>query len=151
MRCPKGETISAYIDGELDLRRAAAVRSHIAECNSCARLAGELKAARFVLVSQPRPIPRAGFTERTLGRHGSDAARTARPGFAPRRLAPWVGAALVLVSLGAGLMLGRWRKPNDPLIARCLEYYEESASHEPTQSALDDSSPWTAVLGEGVR
>ncbi len=49
MRCPKGETLSAYLDGELDKRTEPKVKKHLIGCERCSKTLEILKQAGEVL------------------------------------------------------------------------------------------------------
>jgi anti-sigma factor RsiW len=93
------ELISAFVDGELAARQSESVARHIAGCDECTALLGELREARAMLAALPREAPRRSFVlgpEHARGRVAAAARQ------APRRssfsFAPAI-AATVLIGL----------------------------------------------------
>jgi anti-sigma factor (TIGR02949 family) len=91
--------LSAYLDRELDISAATAIRSHLAECVNCRRLVAERDALGALVRSAPYyPAP-----ERLRARISG---RTSRSRLASRFL-PLAAAATLLVSVGIGAAVMR--------------------------------------------
>src|SRR5262249_54174205 len=91
--------LSAYLDRELDIDAATAIRSHLTDCVACRRFVAE----REALGQLVRSAPYYAAPERLRARLS---ARTSRSRFAGRFL-PWAAAATVLVSAGIGATVMR--------------------------------------------
>jgi anti-sigma factor RsiW len=69
MRCAKAQKlISTERDGELDEKRAAALKSHLAGCSQCQAFAADLARSAERLEIWTAPEPRWGFTGRFMAR-----------------------------------------------------------------------------------
>jgi anti-sigma factor RsiW len=91
--------LSAYLDRELDIEAATAIRSHLTDCVACRRLVAEREALGRLVRSAPYyPAP-----ERLRARVSG---RTSRSIFASR-FVPWAAAATLLVATGIGTMVIR--------------------------------------------
>ena len=55
------EQLSAYLDGELNPREAAAVERHLSTCDACAALLEELRSTQRLLSALPAQTPRRSF------------------------------------------------------------------------------------------
>jgi len=108
MNCKKAHRkLSAYLDGELSAKAEAAVREHIATCQTCASALEELSALGSLLDAEPGMEPRPGFIERLTEAAEAERRRaivTAMPArWAARPAFSRVAAALMMA---AGLWLG---------------------------------------------
>jgi len=110
MKCSEHDDLTAFLDGELDQRRAGEIRAHIAECPRCREEIALLKRSWEALDYLEAAEPPAGFAARVRSR--------ARRG----RLIPLAAAAAVL--LAGGLFYLAWRThtagipENGPELAR---------------------------------
>lgn len=152
MQCPKGEELTAYVDGELRPARAKQIASHIVACPRCAETAVSLQAVRHLLLSQPRPKAEAWFAERTAGRVaellGTRQLKTAPP----KKTAAWAIAAALTLCVGSACLITRpWNWRDDPLLARCVERFEQGVEQKDGGIGIERcTSPWDAVLGEEI-
>jgi anti-sigma factor RsiW len=68
MSCPEQQTLSAFVDGELETAATAEVRQHLAECTACRKFAEEMEwldnrgrsALLSIRVSRPAAEARRG-------------------------------------------------------------------------------------------
>ena len=88
MKCSEHEDLAAFLDGELDERRAGEIRAHIESCRQCRRAAELLKRSWDALEYVEAAEPPAGFVRRVMS-------RTRR-----RSLVPLSAAAGALVTAG---------------------------------------------------
>src|SRR2546428_702730 len=58
------EDLSAYLDGELDGGRRAAVESHLAACDSCRGRLAPLRATARLIAALPSPVPARSLVPR---------------------------------------------------------------------------------------
>ena len=58
------EDLSAYLDGELDGGRRAAVESHLAACDSCRTRLAQLRATARLIAALPLPVPARSLVPR---------------------------------------------------------------------------------------
>src|SRR2546428_9789947 len=58
------EDLSAYLDGELDGGRRAAVESHLAACDSCRTRLAQLRATARLIAALPSPVPARSLVPR---------------------------------------------------------------------------------------
>src|SRR2546428_2470906 len=58
------EDLSAYLDGELDGGRRAAVESHLAACDSCRGRLAQLRATARLIAALPSPVPARSLVPR---------------------------------------------------------------------------------------
>jgi len=103
MHCKFGELLKAWLDGELDARRAAEVELHTASCEACKEIAEDYRRISRCLnaVSQDVPPPAtARILERTrlLGREEERVIRTLQ------RVAA-LAAAVLILSVGTLVLL----------------------------------------------
>lgn len=110
------EDLSAWIDGELDAPRRAAVEAHLASCRACTARVEELRAVDLALLALPAPAVGAELRERLARRLAAD--RVARgpvrlepPRRARRRFAP---ALALPVAAAAALALFLVLRPEGP-------------------------------------
>jgi len=94
-----GEQLSAYIDGELDVRQAEKVARHLAACPQCSATLEELRGAKMMLASLPREAPRRSFVL------GQEHARPVPAAKAPARRSSFSFAPAVAATLLIGLLL----------------------------------------------
>ena len=91
--------LTAYLDRELDIDAASAIRSHLADCTACRRLVAEREALGRLVRSAPYyPAPQRLRTRVS--------ARTGRSLWLGR-FVPLAAAATLLVSVGVGTTLMR--------------------------------------------
>lgn len=95
MRHPR-DRLSAYVDGVLSDRDAAAVAAHLAECPACRETVADLRALRKLLRAARSPEPPPDLPARLLRSLGRRRQANLRAGWA-------VAAAALLV----GLLLAR--------------------------------------------
>jgi anti-sigma factor RsiW len=89
--------LDAYLDRELDAESSSAVREHVSTCASCRRQLTEREAlARFVRAAPYYPAP-----DRLRSRVMAQSSRSS----SPRRVFAWAAAAMLLLSVGAGMWL----------------------------------------------
>lgn len=151
MRCPKGKELAAYIDGELGPVRSRQIAIHIAVCPGCARTAESLQAVRNLLLSQPRPPAGEWFAERTASRMaGLSLVRRSTP-LSRQKTAAWGIVAMLALCIGTALIVRPWSRPDESLLARCVERFEQGVEQKEGGISLERcTSPWDAVLGEDV-
>lgn len=68
MNCSEHEDLAAFLDGELDERRAREIRAHIESCRRCRRAAELLKRSWDALEYLEAAEPPAGFARRVTSR-----------------------------------------------------------------------------------
>jgi anti-sigma factor (TIGR02949 family) len=100
--------LDAYIDRELDLEAATAIRDHVDGCASCRQRVAERQALSRLVQS----VPYAQAPDRLRARV---AARTSRPYSIIRGLT-WAAAAVVVLAVGGGLSLMRSTSTRDSAI-----------------------------------
>jgi anti-sigma factor RsiW len=128
--------LTAYLDGELKASTAAAVRRHLARCESCRRRAKELQDA-WELLDEFKPAPvQPGFTERMMARIVEEKELQALEArLRPNRVLRQVAATVL--GLAAGLVIGfaiyGWtghlREPNSPIereVSRHITFLEDA-------------------------
>jgi len=103
------EDLSAWIDGELDAERRAAVEAHLASCRACAARVEELHAVDCALLALPAPAVGADLRERLARRLAAERRapgpvrleppRRARRRFAPAPALPMAAAAALALFL----------------------------------------------------
>jgi anti-sigma factor RsiW len=111
------EDLVAYLDGELDAKRARAVEAKIGVDERFRAEADALKQAWDLLEHLPRAEPSAGFTHRTLERLAFRPARGTGPVPAtrwPRWALPVGWAAAALLAAAVGYAAGGWLAPREP-------------------------------------
>jgi anti-sigma factor RsiW len=91
--------LSAYLDRELDIDAATAIRSHLTDCGACRRLVAEREALGRLVRSAPYYAAPEWLRTRV-------SARTSRSIFA-RRFVPLAAAATLLVAAGVGTTVMR--------------------------------------------
>jgi anti-sigma factor RsiW len=133
--------LDAYLDGELDIASANAVRDHLGSCAGCRRFMSE----RETLSRLVRAAPYYEAPQRLRARV---AAATGRPNFGRRALTSVaVAAVLLLVSLGG--VVGQWRSsttPSDAFADAVVDSHVRSlmASHLFDVQSTDEHTvkPW---------
>lgn len=93
---PRGETILAFLDGELAPAFADEVRDHCAACAECRQVSQELSSVREILVAHPGSAPLRPVWPAVQGR----LERPASPFFRPAFGIATTAAALVGILLG---------------------------------------------------
>lgn len=69
MQCKElGESLSAYLDGELDAETSENLARHLSQCASCAADFGSLKAIDEEVLALQTLDPGSGFTRRVVAR-----------------------------------------------------------------------------------
>ncbi len=109
-RCPRGEDLSAYADGELPQRKRARVAAHLKECATCRR---ELEAlttlsrdfgCAFRQLAQAAALPRPDMQPWRPADAGHPAPRAGRPRTGLLRRAAAVAAAAFLMVAAVWLL-----------------------------------------------
>lgn len=108
MNCKRCEDrLSAYADGALSSKAAAAVYRHLTSCDQCRRELDEIVALKQLLGGSATPTTRPGFWAETLGRVAPAVDRRRRAARAVRKLR-LAGVAITASALGvARLELAR--------------------------------------------
>ena len=112
MSCEQVErNLDAYIDRELDLETASAIRDHVQACPACRRRVTERQALSRLVQS----VPHSPATARL---RATVASRSARATWMPRlsTIVPWAAAAVVVLAVGGGLSLLRSSPAGDRAI-----------------------------------
>ena len=91
--------LDAYVDRELDMQSAAAVREHLNGCADCRRHVSEREALGRLV----RATPYYSAPDRLRSRVSAESRRTR----SVRRALTWAAAAVLVVSVGGGITL--WR------------------------------------------
>jgi anti-sigma factor RsiW len=104
------EDLSAFLDGELDAKRAGDLEAKITVDPRTRAEVEALRQAWELLEYLPRPEPSASFTHRTLERLALKHS-PARPGSWRRWALIGGWAAAVLLTAGLGFRLARWLWP----------------------------------------
>lgn len=94
-----GRDLDAYLDRELDVESAGALRDHMSECAACRRQVAEREALSRLVRAAPYDSAPDRLRERVL-------AQSARPKFI-RRVITWAAAAVLVISAGVGTSLLR--------------------------------------------
>ncbi len=105
MKCLKVETISTYLDDELEEKKRVSVESHLKSCSKCASALKEMRSLRTAFKGAEYYRAPLGFSTRVL-------ARTAEP---EKKKAPWfvpffvrfTEAAFLFVVITAGILAGK--------------------------------------------
>jgi mycothiol system anti-sigma-R factor len=101
--------LDAYLDRELDTESATAVRVHLSGCAACRRRVGEREALSRLV----RAAPYYSAPDRLRTRVLAQTTRSTSVG----RVLAWAAAAVVVVSVGAGMSLWRWAPTRGDAIA----------------------------------
>jgi anti-sigma factor (TIGR02949 family) len=97
--------LDAYVDRELDLEAATAIRQHVDGCVSCRRRVAERQAlSRLVRSMPPAPAP-----DRLRARVAARSSRSRSIG----RVLTWAAAAVLVLTVGGGLSLMRSTSTRD--------------------------------------
>ena len=130
MRCSKArKQLSAYLDGELQARRAAEVRAHLQSCERCTREAEQVRTVWRLLDHAEELEPSRHFATRFWQRvrrapAGQSAApRQARRRFLPRWASALTAAAVALIALS--LYVAHMSRPSDRDVIRNLKVIEQ--------------------------
>ncbi len=126
------EALSAYIDGELSSQERDALEQHLATCDSCRAMLGELAALRDALRSLPEEELPSGLHEmimlkvetRRQGFFGRVSARVSKWGY--RQWVPVAAAAMVfvmLVSAGGGIWYANMKDSAQAPLAQYEDIY----------------------------
>jgi anti-sigma factor RsiW len=91
--------LDAYLDRELDAESSAQVRGHVATCASCGRQLAQREALSRLVRAAP-------YYSAPLSLRARVSAQSTRSSSA-RRILTWAAAAMLIVSVGAGMTL--WR------------------------------------------
>jgi anti-sigma factor RsiW len=91
--------LDAYLDRELDVEVSAAVREHVSTCVACRRQLAQ----RETLSKLVRGVPYYSAPERLRARVLAQSSRSA----SVRRVVTWAAAAVLVLSVGAGMTV--WR------------------------------------------
>jgi anti-sigma factor RsiW len=94
-------SLDAYVDREIDVDAAGAVREHLATCPSCRRRVAELEALGRLVRSVP-PYPAPARLRAQLAQP-----RAARMKLPLSRMVTWAAAATVVLAVGAGFVVRR--------------------------------------------
>jgi anti-sigma factor RsiW len=115
------EEISAFLDGELDAKRARAVEARINVDPTARAEADALRRTSELLDFLPKPEPSATFTSRTLERLAvplTQKAPAVRPRWRRWALGLAWAAAVLLAAAGGFALAGRlWRPPEPAPVA----------------------------------
>ncbi|MFW6053660.1 MAG: anti-sigma factor family protein [Persicimonas sp.] len=160
MNCDETTTrLHAYQDGELSPASRAAVELHLDDCVECQRKLERIQAVCQMLDGgRPAPDIPAGFAERVLERAAERADKPTstpkQPGRPPRwtigptpeRARRVAAAAMLLLGLGLGVLLGAdvWWTPNssptaDPALETPRAYYGLDVLSEAPEGSLVDT------------
>jgi anti-sigma factor RsiW len=101
--------LDAYLDRELDVEVSAAVREHVSTCVACRRQLAQ----RETLSKLVRGVPYYSAPERLRARVLAQSSRSA----SVRRVVTWAAAAVLVLSVGAGMMLWRPASSRGDVIA----------------------------------
>jgi len=103
--------LDAYVDREIDVDTAGAIREHVATCASCRRRVAQLEA----LGSLVRTVPQY----RAPGRLRAELVHASRAGIRLplSRMVTWAAAAAVVLAVGAGFMVRRSNSPAADTVA----------------------------------
>lgn len=115
--CPDREVLSAYLDGEVDIKWAKEIQKHLSECQSCSEYLGSLKKTRSLL-------SRAGAVPEEESRRRSWAAiqeqlEDVEPSFFRRRFqlpAPLAAAAAALLLFFSGAFIYNMNPGRQPVM-----------------------------------
>jgi anti-sigma factor RsiW len=146
----QGETLSAYLDGELSSSEAAAAEGHLTNCPACRRALVTLRTGKALLAAAPRhALPSALMN--ALRR------RFSRPSWRERLLAAfrlprvWVPAA----ALAAAFSVAYWRGgraeesiPLEALSAAHARYAAESLAPQGGMASSDFSAQLAAYRND---
>src|SRR5262249_31608899 len=91
--------LDAYVDRELDAPATARVQDHLGACDACRKRVAEREMLGRLVRATPYYVAPAPLRARVAGR--------ARWGVSVHRLATWAAAAVLVVSVGSGLLLVR--------------------------------------------
>ncbi len=115
MKCLQSETISAYLDGELDDKKRSAAEIHFKSCAHCAGALEEMRSLRTAFSNAEQyPAPR-GFSSRVMARTAALKSPSPYPLPAGERIrgmrAPaflkFAEAAVLIVVITVGVMTGK--------------------------------------------
>jgi anti-sigma factor RsiW len=137
-------SLTAYVDGALELAEQAEVESHLAQCATCRTERDRLAGAIALLARlPPTPAPSATFEQRFYARLAAqkEEARQRR-GFLDRIAWRWLapGLAGVAATVGVVLYTGAQRRADEAFLAEHIdlfESYEVVASVGAVESAED--------------
>jgi len=101
--------LDPYVDRELDMEAAAAVRTHLNTCITCRRRVAD----RHALGQAVRSLPYYAAPDRLRARIGK---QSKWPG-ATRLVTAWAAAAALVVAIGGGILLTRSTAGSDTSIA----------------------------------
>ena len=126
--------LDAYLDRELDAAGSTSVRDHVGTCAACRRqLAQRETLARLV-----RSAPYYSAPDRLRARLLAQSSRS----HSVRRVVTWAAAALIVLSVGAGMT--RWRPASsrgDVIADEVVNSHVRSLRLEPAASGVTGASP----------
>jgi len=96
--------LDTYLDRELDAEASAAVREHVSRCVACRRQLAQ----RETLSKLVRGVPYYAAPDRLRAQVLAHSTRST----SVRRVLTWVAAAVLVLSVGAGMTL--WRPASSP-------------------------------------
>lgn len=138
--------VSAHFDGELEPTRDAGVRSHLEQCDDCARYRRELAELAALLDAPPATAAREGFTADVLARvrerqAESAPARLRRSMWRPISRGAVAVAVAAAISLGAGLgwLTAPTAEPTPTPEAQIAQQFGLEAFDELPENSLADA------------
>ena len=152
------DSLSAYLDGALNLSERRRVEEHLAGCMACGQELEGLRAVKRTLQALPEATPRRSFTLRRadVGAVPPPVRTSARWGlsFAFARLASGTLAALLVLLVGFDLItMPRPSTPSESRVAVSMS--ESAAGGAPAQAPVDAASagafPTAAQAPPGLR
>ncbi len=124
MRCPVVITLmNRYLDGELPASRREEMELHLRECANCRGSVERLRKLEGVILAAPIPPVPETLLPGLMRKAREQKSSRYRP-MQPPRVARWATAALLLLGLGLGGLLGiaTFRpEPEAPLMPQPLE------------------------------
>ena len=128
--CPDEQQIAAYVDGTLESGEREPLELHLADCDACVALVGLLSRQRDTAVFEPAPELAVARARALLKADPNRGQLRRWQRYAPR----WAAAAMVIISVSAGIHLAR---PPDPGIeAQSPPEMRTTRSLAPSTSAL---------------
>ncbi len=113
--------LDAYIDRELEAEVAASVREHVNGCIVCRQRVSEREAIGRLV----RSVPHLSAPDRLRARVIQTTTRTKT-----RYVLPWAAAAVLVLSVSAGIMLTRGPSASDALVAEVVSEHVRSMMAE---------------------
>ena len=101
--CPDEQQIAAYVDGTLEPGEREPLELHLADCNACVALVGLLSRQRDTVAFEPAPELAVARARALLKADPNRGHPRRWQRYAPR----WAAAAMVIVSVSAGIHLAQ--------------------------------------------